>query len=110
MSTALSIGSIFGVLGAYNSFRDYSELNIYPMPDWAKLCDGSVINDVDSPLNGNYVPDLITRIPVGSSSAGTYIAAKTAGDGFYCFGDNSTQETISNIENSLTIKFFMRIK
>ena len=110
MFTALPIGGIFPVLGVYNTFGDYTELNIYPMPTWAKLCDGSLISDVDSPLDGTYVPDLTASVPIGSTIAGTIIPNRTVGDGFYTNGEWTIQETLSNTENTLTAKYFMRIR
>jgi hypothetical protein len=110
MFTALPVGGIFGVLGVTNTFGDYTELNIYPMPAWAKFCDGSEIIDVDSPLNGTYVPDLTAAVPLGAAAAGTAIAARTVGDGIYCFGENNPQQTLSNSENFKTVKYFMRVR
>jgi hypothetical protein len=108
--TALPVGGIFGIIGVINSFGDYTELNMYPMPAWAKFCDGSEIVDVDSPLNGTYVPDLTASVPVGSITAGIATPARTVGDGIYCFGEHLTPQTISNTENTTTIKYFMRIR
>ena len=106
---SLPLGAIFPVLGVTNTFGDYTELNIYPMPAWAKLCDGSVINDVDSPLNGDYVPDLTNATPIGSVTAGSIIPQRTAGDGIYSFGFG-TMETIFSLENGITVKYFMRVR
>jgi hypothetical protein len=108
--TAIPIGSIFGILGVYNSFGDYQETGIYPIADWAKFCDGSVINDPDSPLDGTYVPDLTNSVPVGAVTAGTIIPARTVGSGIYAFGEWRTQEVIANNESIMTIKYFQRIK
>ena len=110
MFTALPLGGIFGVAGVFNSFGDYTELNLYTIANWAKFCDGSIINDIDSPINGKYTPDLTASAPVGSTSGGTYVASRTVGDGIYAFGEYNPQETISNVEKSLTVKYFMRIK
>lgn len=109
MFTALPIGGIFPVLGVTNTFGDYTELNIYPMPLWAKLCDGSVISDIDSPLNGTYVPDLTASTPVGDSIAGNIIPQRTVGDNVYAFGPGQMQ-TLSNLENGITVKYFMRTR
>ena len=41
-----------------------------PNPDLWALCDGSVINDPDSPLDGQTLPDLRERFLKGSSTTG----------------------------------------
>jgi hypothetical protein len=107
--TAIPIGSIFGMLGAYNSFGDYTEANIYPLADWAKFCDGSVISDADSPMDGMYVPDLTNSAPTGAATAGDILPAATIGQ-IYAFGEYGNQETIVDNKNFYTIKYFMRIK
>jgi hypothetical protein len=107
--TAIPIGTIFGMLGAYNSFGDYTEANIYPLNDWAKFCDGSVIVDADSPMNGMYVPDLTASAPVGAATAGGILPAQTLGN-IYAFGEYQSQETIVDNKNFYTIKYFMRVK
>lgn len=111
MFTSIPLGGIFLVMGVTNTFGDYTELNIYPIASWAKLCDGSQILDEDSPMYLNYVPDLTTNIvPIGSPAAGTYTPQRGVGSGIYALGEWQTHETISNIENQLTTKYFQRIK
>jgi hypothetical protein len=110
MFTAIPIGSIFPVLGVFNSFGDYTESGIYPMADWVKFCDGSVINDVDSPLDGTYVPDLTNALPIGDAVAGTIIPQRGVGTGIYTFGMWNPIETLLNTEKTFSCKYFMRIK
>jgi hypothetical protein len=108
--TSLPLGGIFSVQGVTNSFGDYTEFGIYPIADWAKFCDGSQIVDPDSPMNGQYVPNLVGVVPVGNSIAGTEIPARKVGGGIYAFGEWNLPQTISNTEKTLTTKFYMRIK
>jgi hypothetical protein len=111
MLTSLPIGAIFPVIGVYNSFGDYTELNIYPIADWAKFCDGSVINDPDSPLDGTYVPDLTSsNVPVGAASAGTITPQRQVVANIYAFGFWNVLESVFNTENQITARYFMRIK
>lgn len=110
MFTAFAIGSIIPVIGVTNSFGDYTELNIYPMPDWLKFCDGSQITDEDSPMYLQYVPDLTASTPIGEATAGTYYPAFSVGNGIYAFGTSFHPETLANNEKQLTIKYHMRIK
>jgi hypothetical protein len=110
MITSIPVGTIFGILGVTNTFGDYTELNIYPMPSWAKYCDGSQIIDEDSPINGKYVPDLINKVIVASATAGTTIPKKIIYEGFTNAGIWQQQTVVSNLENMMTIKYFMRIK
>lgn len=42
-----------------------------PNPDIWGYCDGSIINDPDSPLNGQALPNLIDLFPKGSDTIGT---------------------------------------
>jgi hypothetical protein len=107
--TALPIGGIFPVLGVYNTFNDYTELNIYPIENWAKFCDGSIVNDVDSPLNGQYVPDLTNAVLVGTNSAGQYLGKRKVASGIFSSEIMQTKD-ITSTENTITVKFFMRIK
>jgi hypothetical protein len=109
MFTSLPIGGIFPVLGVTNTFGDYTELNIYPMPTWAKLCDGSIVNDIDSALNGMYVPDLTSSTPVGDLTAGNILPERIVGDAVYTFGPGELQ-TLTNTENGITVKYFMRTR
>lgn len=110
MFTAMPIGCIFPVVGVYNSFGDYVENGIYPLADWAKFCDGSVINDPDSPIDGMYVPDLTASLPLGNATAGTIIPTRSVGAGIYAFGEWNPTEVLTNTERTFTTKYFMRIK
>lgn len=70
------IGQIFPVMGVYtgaNNSGSYSEALVTPLADWAKYCDGSLINDVASPLFGFFVPDISDDrfiMGAGSTAAG----------------------------------------
>lgn len=108
--SAIPIGGIFPILGVFNSFGDYIETNIYPLADWAKLCDGSVISDADSPLDGTYTPNLIGSVVVGDSTAGTIIPERKVATGIYAFGEYNPFMEVSNSDKTFTTKYFMRIK
>ena len=42
--------------------------NSWPVPEGFQVCDGSQVNDPDSPLNGRNLPDLTNRFILGVSS------------------------------------------
>jgi len=78
----------------------HKNLSTEPLPDRFKECDGSTINDAESPLDGQTVPNLNgdNRILKGNSSSG--------GTGsFNTDGDNT-----SNTENTFDVVWVMRIK
>lgn len=108
--TSIGVGAIIPVIGVFNSFGDYIETGIHPLPDWLKECDGTLINDVDSSLHNTYIPNLIGAVPVGSVMAGTEMPQRFVAQGIYAFGENNPQETLSNTERIFTARFFMRIK
>lgn len=73
----LPIGAIIPVAGTFTASGNggtYSEAAILPLPSWLKYCDGTIIADVNSVLNGRYVPDLSDDrfiMGAGSTAAGS---------------------------------------
>jgi hypothetical protein len=53
------------------SIIDWWRPNVtFPIPKGYKICDGTTINDVNSPINGQNTPDMTNRFAVGTSDPG----------------------------------------
>lgn len=109
----LPIGGIIPLTGVFDGGGNYDETGIFPLPGWLKHCDGSIINDPDSPINGRFVPQIADgRILEGSAAGGSYGVSSSAADILTGFGGdwNVISATIGGAASVYTTRYFMRIK
>ena len=71
---AMPIGTIIARVGTFSTANNkgvYSETELPPVPPNWRICDGEVISDAASPMNGRFVPEMNdNRFLRGSASTG----------------------------------------
>jgi hypothetical protein len=109
----MPIGGIIPLSGVFDGGGIYDETGIFPIPGWLKQCDGSIINDPDSPINGKFVPQISDgRVLEGSAGGGNYGVSSSSADILTGFGGdwNVISATVGGAASVYTTRYFMRIK
>ena len=119
------ISPIGGILAWIKSFTGVPALATQGRDEWVEV-DGQVINDVESPLNGQTLPDIngtsdtTRKFLRGSTTSGTSTSAATHYHNIQryqtlCWGYNYYQayaytDSSSHIPPSYTVVWILRIK
>lgn len=113
MANLIPIGTITPLLGTFNGLGIYSDASvILNLPNWLKLCDGSIINDVDSPFDGMYTPNLVGITLYGWATGQQGVFYSSFVDAIITSGFNSAIQPIDFVADSslITNKYYLRIK
>ena len=119
------LSPIGGIIAWIKSFTGVPALATQGRDEWVEV-DGQVINDVESPLNGQTLPDIngtsdtTRKFLRGSTTSGTSTSTATHQHCIYryqtlCFGNNYYQtanytNSESHIPPSYTVVWILRIK
>jgi hypothetical protein len=113
MANLYPIGTITPLLGTFNGLGIYSDASVtLNLPNWLQLCDGSIVNDVDSPFDGLYLPNLVGITLYGWATGQQGVFYSSFVDAIITSGFNAPIQALDFIADTslITTKYYMRIK
>jgi hypothetical protein len=110
---SLPVGGIIALSGCFAAPAGvgYSEAGILPLPSYLQLCDGSTVIDTDSIFYGKVLPNLTgSKVLFGSTTAGVDSQLNLNSTFLTGFGSDWNIFQSLDVNDSYTVKFYMRIK